>query len=281
MASIACLINLDDPTLTLDQQFPIVQSQHNMTKLAFSRVILDYDPENDIVPNVTLAFESSSHEEFTFSPTNYAITEIGREENPDTPLIPQDDSTVATSGDDETGTSGGGTTEAEPVEDETGDNSGGDNSGSGDSSTIPEAEPVEDDPIVIDDSGGDSGGDDAGGDDTGGDDTGGDDTGGDDSGDDSDLPIHYWLETYEFNLPRILTESSGVITLSVCYMWLDTVTENGVPRVIIDQEWHSLPAKLNVVATLHPYGIINQIDPSYVLEYDKTGTIAYLTPDTT
>jgi len=90
--------------------------------------------------------------------------------------------------------------------------------------------------------------------------------------------VTYWEETFSFDLPRILTEWPGVLTLALCYIWRDTITdEHGVSHVIIAKEWNSLPAALTISDTLHTYEVINRLDPSYVLEYDETGTIAYLT----
>ena len=207
MAVISCFVNLDDPTLNIAQESPIIQFNHNISQLSFTRYLSEYTEGVSVVPDISLIFQTPRKETFTFKPVGYSVVERTRTD----------------SGDEE-----------EPTATETGEETGGETEPTAPSTS-------EDEPPV---------------------------------------EITYWEETYTFNIPRILTEWPGELIVSLCYIWRDKIVdEDGEVRDIIAQEWNSLPASLTVNQTLHTYEVINQIDPSYVLEYDDTGTIAYLTPD--
>jgi len=189
MAVITCNINLEDPALNLDQQAPIIQCEHNVTRINFNRTI--YEQES-LQPTITLIFRSARGEEFTYVPIDYSVVER-----------------------------------------------------TGDETEIGSSEETSEDTPA------------------------------------TETTTTYWDETYSFLIPRPLTEYDGIVTMSVCYIWRDTITVDGVERTIIAKEWNSLTTTFVIRATLHVYGVINQLDPTYVLEYDESGKIVYLTTDQT
>lgn len=211
MAVITCDINLEDPALNLDQQAPIVQCEHNVTRVNFNRTIYEQESSQ---PTITLIFRSARGEEFTYTPIDYMVTERT--------------TVVETISEDTTGES---TTEGTETGSTEGTETGSSEETSGESTT--------------------------------------------------ETTITYWDETYSFLIPRPLTEYDGTVSMSVCYIWRDTITVDGVERTIIAKEWNSLTTTFVVRATLHVYGVINQLDPAYVLEYDDSGKIVYLTTDQT
>lgn len=219
MAVITCDINLEDPALNLDQQAPIVQCEHNVTRINFTRTIYEQESSQ---PTITLIFRSARGEEFTYTPIDYTVVE--RTSVIET--VSEDTTEESPIEETETGSS----EETEPSEEtETG-------SSEETSEETPASEPV---------------------------------------------TITYWEETYSFLIPRPITEYDGIVSMSVCYIWRDTITVDGIERTIIAKEWNSLTTTFVVKATLHVYGVINQLDPTYVLEYDETGKIVYLTTDQT
>lgn len=189
MPVINCTVDLLNPALVLDQPFPIVKCEHNVTRIEFTRTLDEYTAGVTVDPHIGLIFRKPNGEELEFTPTDYLVTEYGSEPEP----TPEPE---------------------EPTEEGEGD---------------------------------------------------------------EEESAHYWEETYAFNIPRILTEHAGRLTLTLCYIWLGTVTVDGTQRTIIAQEWNSSEGTLTVSDTLHTYGVISLIDPTYVMEYDDSGTIVYLT----